>query len=75
VSNRQENEAGVLFKGLQPFSRKAALRDAFAGANLAFMNIPQVLGYARIATCPSLPDYTLCCCHWLRSRCSVPRAI
>ena len=42
----------ILFKGLQPFSRKAALRDAFAGANLAFMNIPQVLGYARIASTP-----------------------
>src|ERR1700729_3169523 len=42
----------MLFKGLQPFSRKAALRDAFAGVNLAFMNIPQVLGYARIAGMP-----------------------
>ena len=42
----------ILFKGLQPFSRQAALRDAFAGVNLAFMNIPQVLGYARIAGMP-----------------------
>jgi SulP family sulfate permease len=42
----------ILFKGLQPFSRKAALRDTFAGVNLAFMNIPQVLGYARIAGMP-----------------------
>jgi sulfate permease, SulP family len=42
----------IFFKGLQPFSRKAAMRDAFAGVNLAFMNIPQVLGYARIAGMP-----------------------
>ena len=42
----------ILFKGLQPFSRKAAMRDVFAGVNLAFMNIPQVLGYARIAGMP-----------------------
>src|ERR1700753_1668183 len=42
----------ILFKGLQPFNRKAALRDVFAGVNLAFMNIPQVLGYARIAGMP-----------------------
>jgi sulfate permease, SulP family len=42
----------MFFKGLQPFSRKAAMRDVFAGVNLAFMNIPQVLGYARIAGMP-----------------------
>jgi sulfate permease, SulP family len=42
----------ILFKGIQPFSRKAALRDVFASVNLAFMNIPQVLGYARIAGMP-----------------------
>src|ERR1700678_2412573 len=39
----------ILFKGMRPFSRKAAVRDVFAGLNLAFMNVPQVLGYARIA--------------------------
>ena len=42
----------ILFKGILPFGRKAALRDVFAGVNLAFMNIPQVLGYARIAGMP-----------------------
>jgi high affinity sulfate transporter 1 len=42
----------ILFKGFQPFSRKAAMRDVFAGVNLASMNIPQVLGYARIAGMP-----------------------
>src|ERR1700689_4659031 len=42
----------IFFKGLGPFSRKPAMRDVFAGVNLAFMNIPQVLGYARIAGMP-----------------------
>src|ERR1700723_2948187 len=50
----------MFFKGLQPFSRKAAMRDVFAGVNLAFMNIPQVLGYARIAGMPRVPGlYTV----------------
>src|SRR5262249_43514379 len=42
----------VLFRGLLPFSRNAAVRDIFAGVTLASMNIPQVLGYARIAGMP-----------------------
>jgi SulP family sulfate permease len=42
----------IFFKGLRPFSRNAAMRDAFAGVTLASMNIPQVLGYARIAGMP-----------------------
>jgi MFS superfamily sulfate permease-like transporter len=42
----------VLFGGLRPFSRKTALRDVFAGVALAAMDIPQVLGYARIAGTP-----------------------
>ena len=42
----------VLFGGLRPFSRKAAVRDVFAGVTLAAMDIPQVLGYARIAGTP-----------------------
>ena len=41
-----------LFRGLQPFSRAAAIRDVLAGVTLASMNIPQVLGYARIAGMP-----------------------
>jgi SulP family sulfate permease len=40
------------FWGLRPFSRDAAVRDVFAGVTLASMNIPQVLGYARIAGTP-----------------------
>src|SRR5580693_3966146 len=42
----------VLFGGLRPFSRKTAVRDVFAGLTLAAMDIPQVLGYARIAGTP-----------------------
>jgi sulfate permease, SulP family len=42
----------VLFGGLRPFNLKAALRDVVAGVTLASMNIPQVLGYARIAGMP-----------------------
>jgi high affinity sulfate transporter 1 len=42
----------VLFSGLRPFSRKTALRDVFAGVTLAAMDIPEVLGYARIAGMP-----------------------
>ena len=42
----------ILFRGLRPFNRSGALRDALAGVTLASMNIPQVLGYARIAGTP-----------------------
>jgi sulfate permease, SulP family len=42
----------MLFSGFRPFSRKAAVRDVFAGVTLASMNIPQVLSYARIAGTP-----------------------
>ena len=42
----------TLFAGLRPIRRGAALRDALAGVTLASMNIPQVLGYARIAGMP-----------------------
>ena len=41
-----------LFTGLRPFSPRAALRDTLAGLTLASMNIPQVLGYTRIAGTP-----------------------
>jgi SulP family sulfate permease len=42
----------VLFAGLRPFNPKAAMHDLFAGVTLASMNVPQVLGYARIAGMP-----------------------
>ena len=41
-----------LLSGLRPFSRSGAVRDAVAGVTLASMNIPQVLGYTRIAAMP-----------------------
>jgi sulfate permease, SulP family len=41
-----------LFGGLRPFRAKEVARDALAGITLASMNIPQVLGYTRIAGTP-----------------------
>jgi sulfate permease, SulP family len=41
-----------LFTAARPGSRRSALADAIAGATLASMNIPQVLGYTRIAGTP-----------------------
>jgi sulfate permease, SulP family len=42
----------ALLGAARPGGRRAALLDAFAGATLASMNIPQVLGYTRIAGTP-----------------------
>jgi sulfate permease, SulP family len=41
-----------LFGGIRPCSRSGLVRDFLAGVNLASINIPQVLGYARIAGAP-----------------------
>jgi sulfate permease, SulP family len=41
-----------LFRGLRPLKRAAALRDALAGVVMAAMDIPQVLGYSKIAGMP-----------------------
>jgi len=41
-----------LLGGLRPLDRGGALRDALAGVSLASMDIPQVLGYTRIAAMP-----------------------
>ncbi len=41
-------------KGILPINRASALRDALAGISLASMDIPQVLGYARIAGMPTV---------------------
>ena len=49
-----------LFQGIRPFERAAALRDGFAGFTLAAMNIPQALGYTKIAGMPVVTGlYTL----------------
>src|SRR5271165_3934867 len=41
-----------LFAGLRPVNRPRVTRDLLAGVSLASINIPQVLGYARIARMP-----------------------
>lgn len=43
-----------LLSGIRPLTRASALRDALAGVTLASMNIPQLLGYARIAGMPAV---------------------
>ncbi len=41
-----------LLQGLRPLPPRKAAKDALAGLTLASMNIPQVLGYTRIAGTP-----------------------
>jgi SulP family sulfate permease len=49
-----------LFSSMRPWSRATMLRDAAAGVSLASMNVPQVLGYTRIAGTPVVTGlYTL----------------
>src|SRR5260370_15845005 len=49
-----------LFGGMRPLDRASMLRDSVAGVTLASMNIPQVLGYTRIAGTPLVTGlYTL----------------
>ncbi len=49
-----------LLAGVRPLRRAAAIRDLLAGLNLGSINIPQVLGYARIAGMPVVTGlYTL----------------
>jgi MFS superfamily sulfate permease-like transporter len=48
------------FAGLRPIHRSGLARDILAGVNLASVNIPQVLGYTRIAATPVVTGlYTL----------------
>lgn len=48
------------FQGIRPLKRAGVLRDAAAGIALAAMNIPQALGYTRIAGMPVVTGlYTL----------------
>src|SRR5271163_1785192 len=39
----------AFFGGLRPIHRRHVLGDILAGVNLASVNVPQVLGYTRIA--------------------------
>ncbi len=49
-----------LLDGIRPMDRDGARRDTLAGVTLASMNIPQVLGYTRIAGMPVVTGlYTL----------------
>jgi MFS superfamily sulfate permease-like transporter len=49
-----------LFQSVRPLSRAAFIRDALAGIQLAAVNIPQALGYTRIAGTPVVTGlYTL----------------
>ncbi len=49
-----------LFQSIRPLKPAAALRDGFAGFTLAAMNIPQALGYTKIAGMPVVTGlYTL----------------
>ena len=41
-----------LFQGIKPVKRAAAIRDALAGVVFAAIDIPQALGYTRIAGMP-----------------------
>jgi MFS superfamily sulfate permease-like transporter len=52
--------ASWFFQGIRPVTRPKALRDALAGLTLAAMNVPQALGYTRIAGTPVVTGlYTL----------------
>jgi len=49
-----------LFQGIRPVTPAGAARDALAGFQLAAMNIPQALGYTKIAGMPLVTGfYTL----------------
>src|SRR5208337_3656089 len=49
-----------LFGGIRPVTRAGTARDALAGITLAAMNVPQALGYTRIAGTPVVTGlYTL----------------
>ena len=48
------------FQSVRPLDRKRSIRDALAGVQLAAMNIPQALGYTKIAGMPVVTGfYTL----------------
>jgi len=49
-----------LFRSIRPLTRSNVFRNAFAGVTLAAMNIPQALGYTKIAGMPVITGlYTL----------------
>ena len=49
-----------IFSGIRPVSRTGVMRDALARVTLAAMNVPQALGYTKIAGTPVVTGlYTL----------------
>lgn len=51
---------GALFRGIRPLTTRGARHDVLAGLTLAAMNVPQALGYTRIAGTPVITGlYTL----------------
>jgi sulfate permease, SulP family len=49
-----------LFEGIRPVTAAGTVRDALAGLTLAAMNVPQALGYTKIAGTPVVTGlYTL----------------
>src|SRR5262249_13017116 len=57
---RMRGAAPHLFEGIRPVTRARAARDALAGFTLAAMNVPQALGYTKIAGTPVVTGlYTL----------------
>jgi len=55
-----QGRTGMFFRGIRPFNQRSAVRDALAGVELAAMNIPQALGYTKIAGTPVVTGlYTL----------------
>ena len=58
--NEKRRRGLRLFQSVLPLDRARTLRDAFAGFQLAAMNIPQALGYTKIAGTPIVTGfYTL----------------
>ncbi len=57
---RDSQRGPRLLRGIRPVTRAGAVRDALAGVTLAAINVPQVLGYTRIAGTPIVTGlYTL----------------
>ena len=63
MTHGKRHESGSeppLFQGIRPLSRAGTVRDVLAGFTLAAMNVPQVLGYTKIAGTPVVTGlYTL----------------
>lgn len=60
MSSRLRDKLAVLIPGIFPVPRGGVLSQVVAGASLAAMNIPQAMGYARIAGVPVIAGlYTL----------------